>query len=343
MANRDAMTETAIEVSDLSKVYPGGKIAVNGLSFAVNRGEIFGLLGPNGSGKTTTVRILVTLLRKTSGSARVGDTDVTAQPREVRKKIGYAGQSVGLDDDLTARENLILQGLLHQMTKPQARARADELLEILTLTALADRQTMRFSGGERRRVDLATALMHRPPVLFLDEPTTGMDPQSRTALWEYLGLLKDEGTTILLTTQYLEEADKSCDRIAIIDEGRLLRIGSPATLKEELGADRITLTLDSELAGNPYERAAEVISASDGVHRVEQVEPLVLSVRAASMSLPQIIRDLEAGGIRILSVNTASVTLDDVFLRYTGHKIRSQVSSGPVASAAFMAAHGRRH
>jgi daunorubicin resistance ABC transporter ATP-binding subunit len=334
------MSSEAIEVEDLVKVYPGGAKAVNKLSFGVRRGEIFGLLGPNGSGKTTTVRILVTLLGRSSGVARVGGFDVARNPHEVRKIIGYAAQFIGLDNDLTARENLILQGRLHGLSAVEAAKRSAELLEVMSLTQSADQRTMRFSGGMRRRVDLVQALVHQPPILFLDEPTTGMDPQSRTALWQYLERLKRQGMTILLTTQYLEEADRACDRIAIIDEGKLLKIGSPGALKDELGADRITLTLASPFTEDPYDRAAQTLATCPDVRRVEQVEPLVLSVREAGASLPQIIRQIEAEGIRILSIRNAPVTLDDVFLRYTGRKVRTEVDTGPAVNAAFAAAHG---
>jgi ABC-2 type transport system ATP-binding protein len=288
------VTDAAIEVDDLTKTYPDGTVALAGLSFTVRQGEIFGLLGPNGSGKTTTVRILVTLLAKTSGIARITGLDVTRQPHQVRKKIGYAAQFIGLDDDLTARENLILSGRLHGMSKSQAGSRAAELLEILSLTATADDRVTRFSGGMRRRVDLAQALMHRPSVLFLDEPTVGMDPQSRGAFWRYLQQLRRDGTTVLLTTQYLEEADRSCDQIAIVDRGCRLTIGTPAALKDELGTQRITLTLDSRATDQPYRRAAEIVARGARVERVEQTEPLVLSVRDAAESLPPIIRQIEA-------------------------------------------------
>jgi daunorubicin resistance ABC transporter ATP-binding subunit len=333
----------AIEVEGLVKVYPGGSLAVDELSFQVREGEIFGLLGPNGSGKTTTVRILATLLRRSAGMARVGGFDVARDVRQVRKIIGYAAQSIGLDDDLTARENLILQGRLHGLSGAEAARRAAELLEVMSLTKSADVRTMRFSGGMRRRVDLVQALIHRPPILFLDEPTTGMDPQSRLALWDYLRQLKRDGMTILLTTQYLEEADRSCDRIAIIDEGRLLKIGNPVALKDEIGADRITLTLTSPITEDVYDRAAQIMAKCTEVRRVEQVEPLVLSVREAGASLPAIIRQIEAERIQILTIRNAPVTLDDVFLTYTGRKIRTEVDSGPAVSAAFAAAHGGRH
>jgi daunorubicin resistance ABC transporter ATP-binding subunit len=331
----------AIEVQDLVKVYPGGNRAVDGLSLRIRAGEVFGLLGPNGSGKTTTVRILVTLLARTSGTARVGGHDVTADIRKVREIIGYAGQTIGIDDDLTARENLVLQGRLHRMSGVAAEKRAAELLEIMSLTQVADVRAARFSGGMRRRLDLVQALVHAPPVLFLDEPTTGMDPQSRLALWQYLDRLRRDGVTILLTTQYLEEADRACDRVAIMDRGKLLRSGSPAAMKDELGADRVTFTLTSALAEDAYDRAAHVVGRYPEVARVEQVEPLVLSVRDTGAALPTIIRHLESEYIRILTVRNSAVTLDDVFLRYTGHKVRADPGLGrPAMSAAFAAMHG---
>jgi ABC-2 type transport system ATP-binding protein len=231
--------------------------------------------------------------------------------------------------------------LLHGMAPREAEQRSGELLEIMMLTDSADTKTSRFSGGMRRRADLIQALVHSPPILFLDEPTTGMDPQSRIALWGYLEKLKSEGTTILLTTQYLEEADRACDRIAIIDEGKLLKTGSPAVLKDELGTDRITLELTSELTEDTYARAARSLGKHPEVRQIEQVEPLVLSVSRAGASLPHIMRQLEADGLQITSIATTAVTLDDVFLRYTGHKVQSKVESGPSLSAAFAAVHGR--
>jgi daunorubicin resistance ABC transporter ATP-binding subunit len=331
----------AIEIEDLVKIYPGGAVAVDKLSLAVHSGEIFGLLGPNGSGKTTTVRILVTLLRPTSGTVRVGGLDVERFPHEVRRSIGYAAQFIGVDEDMTARENLVLMGRLHGLSAAQAARRAEELLDVMSMGSMADMRTGRFSGGMRRRIDLLQALVHRPPILFLDEPTTGMDPQSRIALWQYLHRLKRDGMTILLTTQYLEEADRACDRIAIIDEGRPLRTGSPAALKEELGADRITLTLDSALTEDTYQRAAQIVAKCPEVTRVEQVEPLVLATREAGTSLPEVIRQIEAERIQIRTIRSSAVTLDDVFLRYTGHKVRTEVRRENPMNALFAAIHGK--
>src|SRR5918996_398206 len=235
-----------IEVENLVKVYPDGTKAVDDVSFHVSAGEIYGFLGPNGAGKTTIIRILVTLLPKTSGSARVDGVEVDDDPEAVRKMIGYAAQFIGVDDDLTGRENLILQGRLHGMGRLDSQRRADELLEVFSLREAADKRVGAFSGGMRRRLDLAQALVHRPALLFLDEPTTGLDPQTRNALWRYLQELNEEGTTIFLTTQYMEEADRMSHRLAIIDHGTVIVSDSPASLKQEIGGDVITLTLPDD-------------------------------------------------------------------------------------------------
>jgi len=228
----------AIEVRNLVKVYRGGTRAVDGISLTVRRGEIFGCLGPNGSGKTTVTKILVTLLKPTAGTARITGIDVTRSPREVRTVIGYAGQFTGIDDDLTAAENAAFHGILRGLSHAEAWQRAPELLARFALGDVARQRAGRLSGGMRRRLDLALALVHRPKVIFLDEPTTGLDPQSRAALWAELRRRStEEGTTIFLTTQYLEEADRAADRVAIIDGGRLVAEGTPTALKEGLGAN----------------------------------------------------------------------------------------------------------
>ena len=220
------------------KVYQGGTRAVDGISLTVRRGEIFGFLGPNGSGKTTVTKILVTLLKPTAGTARITGIDVTRSPREVRTVIGYAGQFTGIDDDLTAAENAAFHGILHGLSHAEAWQRAPELLARFALGDVARQRAGRLSGGMRRRLDLALALVHRPKVIFLDEPTTGLDPQSRAALWAELRRRStEEGTTIFLTTQYLEEADRAADRVAIIDGGRLVAEGAPTVLKDGLGAN----------------------------------------------------------------------------------------------------------
>jgi ABC-2 type transport system ATP-binding protein len=233
-----------IEVRDLVKVYRGGTRALDGVSFEVATGELFGLLGPNGAGKTTAIRILATLLRATSGTARVAGIDVAAQPHEVRKRLGLAMQTATLDAFSTGRETLELAGRLHRVPAVELHRRADELLEMTGLTAVAKRLTGTYSGGMRRRLDLASALMHRPQLLILDEPTEGLDPQSRTTLWEELKRISASGTTMLLTTHYMEEADRLCNRLAIVDNGRIVVEGAPDELKRSVGAETVVLQLD---------------------------------------------------------------------------------------------------
>jgi ABC-2 type transport system ATP-binding protein len=332
----------AIEVEDLIKVYPGGKTALAGVSFSVDRGEIFGFLGPNGSGKTTAVRILVTLLRKTSGIARVGGLDVEAQAGRVRDSIGFAGQSVGVDDDLTAVENLTLGGVLHGRSYSAARQRAGEMLGIFSLADVAGVRAARLSGGMRRRLDLAQAMVHGPTVVFLDEPTTGLDPQSRKALWELLRHLSENGTTVFLTTQYLEEADRACDRVAILDDGRLVKVGTPRNLKQEVGGGRLTLTIRED---PDRTLAVQVLASIPNVTRVQpgrKGEPLVVYVDDPSTSAPLVLSLLQAEGIDVASLEQAQASLDDVFLRYTGERPRVEAGVEGAVSTGFASAHGRR-
>jgi ABC-2 type transport system ATP-binding protein len=334
--------DPAVEAEDLVKVYPGGTAALAGVSFAVGRGEIFGFLGPNGSGKTTTVRILVTLLRKTRGAARVAGFDTAADAHRVRQVIGYAGQLVGVDDDLTASENLAMTGFVHGLRHDQSWRRAADLLDAFSLAGAGGVRAGRLSGGLRRRLDLAQALVHRPAVLFLDEPTTGLDPQSRTALWAQLAGLRRDGTTVFLTTQYLEEADRACDRVAILNDGRLVTVGTPASLKEQAGGGSLRVSL----RGEPGRwRAAVVLGSMPGVVRVkpgEPGEPLVVYVRDARASTAPLIRLLDAEGIGVTAVEQAQASLDEVFLAYTGDRPRAEPAVTGAVSSVFTAAHGRR-
>jgi ABC-2 type transport system ATP-binding protein len=344
-ATSEILEETegpAIEVEDLTKVYAGGQTAVAGPSFSVDRGEIFGFLGPNGSGKTTTVKILVTLLRKTSGVARVGGFDTDGQPERIRELIGYSGQSVGIDDDLTAAENLAIDASLHGVPRDEALRRAADLIEAFSLGDVAGVRAGRLSGGLRRRLDLAQALVHRPAVLFLDEPTTGLDPQSRNALWDLLRHLSENGTTVFLTTQYLEEADRACDRVAILDGGRLVKVGTPQALKREVGGGRLVLMMADE-AG--LARAGRILATSPDVTRVEPrrpAAPLVVYVDDAPASVAPVLRQLEAEGLRITALEQAQASLDDVFLRYTGERPRVEARVEGAVSGMFGSGHGRR-
>jgi len=236
-APEGALDGAAVEAEGLVKTYRGrsGTVeAVRGVDLRVEAGEIFGFLGPNGAGKSTTVRMLTTLLSITDGSARVAGIDVAREPDAVRRRIGVALQEAGLDQRQTGRELLVLQGRLFELAPDEARSRAEELLELVELTGAADRRIKSYSGGMKRRLDLASALVHQPQVLFLDEPTTGLDPASRVTVWEEVRRINERGTTVFLTTQYLEEADQLCDRLAIIDDGRIVRQGTPAQLKAEL-------------------------------------------------------------------------------------------------------------
>jgi daunorubicin resistance ABC transporter ATP-binding subunit len=326
-------TGAVVDVADLVKVYPGGTRAVDGVSFSVGAGEFFGFLGPNGAGKTTTIRILATLTRPTSGSATVAGLDVTASPGAVRARIGLAMQVAALENLLTGRENLELVGRLHGVPEVELQRRVGELLELMNLTAAARRLAGTYSGGMRRRLDLATALVHRPEVLFLDEPTEGLDPQSRSALWDELLRINRAGTTMFLTTHYMEEADRLCGRLAIVDEGRIVLEGTPVALKRAVGADRAEVSLAPESQA----RAAELVAtgpgwlSNTGVEAVQTTESgLSMTVRDAHAAIPTIVRGLEAAGLVIEGLTTREPTLDDVFLQACGRHIRAEAADRPL-------------
>jgi ABC-2 type transport system ATP-binding protein len=317
-----------IEVDQLQKTYPDGTQAVKGISFAVEEGEFFGFLGPNGAGKSTTIKMLITLLRKSGGSIKVMGLDVDAQPDAVRRLIGYAAQEVGVDDDLTARENLLLQGELFHMDKTTLRQRTDELLELMDLTADADRPAGSYSGGMRKRLDLATGLMHRPRILFLDEPTTGLDPQNRANLWVYLERLnKQEKLTIFLTTHYMEEADRLCQRLAIIDHGQLKTIGSPAQLKQEIGGDVIALSFaaNGASAAEQRDKARALVGDLPFVTGTD-TNDVGLNVYAhnGGAAVPELLQVLSGAGLQVAQLSLTSPSLDDVFIKHTGSKIRDE-------------------
>ncbi len=317
-----------IEVQNLVKTYPDGTEAVRDISFDVDEGEFFGFLGPNGAGKSTTIKILITLLRKTSGDIRIIDMDVTSQTDEIRRQIGYAAQEVGVDDDLTARENLVLQGQLYHMERTLLRRRTDELLELMDLTADADRPAGSFSGGMRKRLDLATGLMHRPRLLFLDEPTTGLDPQNRANLWVYLERLnKQEKLTIFLTTHYMEEADRLCNRLAIIDNGQIKTMGSPRQLKQELGGDVIALrfTENAQSVDQQIGAACDVLRDAPFLMNLDHFDEGVnVYAQDGGAVVPEVLRLLDSAGLHVAQLSLTSPSLDDVFLKHTGHKIRDE-------------------
>lgn len=306
-----------IEASGLRKSYKD-VVALDGLDLAVPQGSVLGLLGPNGAGKTTAVSILTTLLPPDGGSATVAGADVIAQPHEVRKRIGLAGQNAAVDEHLTGYENLEMIGRLYRMGKQRSRERARELLAQLSLTDAADRPVKTYSGGMRRRLDLAGAMVADVPVLFLDEPTTGLDPGSRLELWAVIDELVDRGTTLLLTTQYLDEADRLADDIMVIDHGRAIASGTPDQLKEMVGGERIEVTVaEADRAGVARDLLSPL--ASGPIRADGRPETLLVPITGGAPVLTRALRDLDAAGIEVRDVMLRRPTLDDAFLTLTGH------------------------
>jgi ABC-2 type transport system ATP-binding protein len=323
------MDDAIIKVEGLVKVF-GGKVpvrALDGLDLTMERGGVYGLLGPNGAGKTTLIRVLTTLLPADAGSARITGVDVRQHPEQVRARIGLAGQYAAVDDHLTGRENIEMVGRLYGLPRRQARRRAGELLERIGLTAAADRQVKTYSGGMRRRLDLAACLVGRPQVLVLDEPTAGLDPASRRDLWALVGDLVEGGTTVLLTTQYLEEADQLAHRIAVIDHGRLVSEGTPDQLKDRVGGAVLELTV-------PDDDRARALST---LHTMQAEDPtddqhrgrIVLPAPDGARTLTQALRRLDAAGVTPEDVALRKPTLDDVFLALTGHRATTPTGNGP--------------
>ncbi len=307
----------AIKASGLAKAY-GDVVALNGIDIEVEQGTVLGLLGPNGSGKTTTVRILATLLQADSGSASVGGFDVATQPDEVRSVIGLTGQYAAVDEYLTGRENLELFGRLFHLSKFDAAKRAAELLDRFDLSDAADRGIKGYSGGMRRRLDLAASLIGRPNVLFLDEPTTGLDPRSRQGMWEVIEDLISEGTTVLLTTQYLEEADQLASRIVVLDHGNVIAKGTSNELKSQVGGDRIEIVVES--VGDVANAAALIQEFGSAPAITEDLtKTILLPVAGGSTAIVNIVRKLDENKIAIADIALRRPTLDDVFLSLTGH------------------------
>ncbi len=324
----------AIQVEDLVKVYPDGTRAVDGISFGVEDGEFFGFLGPNGAGKSTTIKIITTLLKRTSGTVSVAGHNLDREAQSIRKIIGVQAQETGVDEDLTGRENLELMGQLYGVTGEQLKNRVKTLLKLVGLEAEANKRAGFYSGGMKKRLDLASALVHTPQILFLDEPTTGLDPQSRAAIWNYLKDLNRNGkVTIFLTTQYMEEADRLCDKIAIVDLGKIVALGTPSQLKSEIGADVVTITMpEAELVEHSErrEQAAKILEAVPGIASVSVFENGVTSyVRNGGAAVPEVIRALDSAGINVGSISISSPSLDDVFLKHTGHRIRPEEVKRP--------------
>jgi len=290
--------------------------AVNGINLQVNAGEIFGFLGPNGAGKSTVVRMLTTLLRPTSGKAFVAGFDVAKYPNEVRQRIGVALQDAAIDPLMTGVELLRLQAVLYAIPKSKMKSRADELLERVGLTAAADRRVGTYSGGMRRRLDLALSLIHQPTVLFLDEPTTGLDPMSRVSLWEEVRRLNNEGTTVMLTTQYLEEADQLADRIAIIDKGVIVREGKPQELKAGVGFPTLVINVSRD-----QHELAKSILMGFGDLRPTAEGTLGVGLRGGAEAVTDVVRKLDESSIRVQHLELNEPSLDDVFAEATGHRL----------------------
>jgi ABC-2 type transport system ATP-binding protein len=321
------------------------------VSIEVGYGEIFGFLGPNGAGKTTTLRMLTTLLPIDTGTATVAGYDVARQPGQVRRQIGYVSQLGGSDELATGRENLVLQARLYGVSRARADQRAAALASLLDLASFADRRVSTYSGGQRRRLDIALGLVHEPSVLFLDEPTTGLDPQSRANLWEHIAALRASGTTVFLTTHYLEEADVLCDRLMIMDHGRIVAEGTPRSLKQQVAGDAIVISLrnsdqpgdqsdtqrdgpSSGQQGRDSERAAALLRGEPYVRELSAADGQVrMYVDDGGTALPQLIRVLDSHGIGVRSIEMSEPTLDDVFLRQTGRSLRD-AGAGPGSEAA---------
>ena len=325
-----AAADAILLVKDLRKTFDPDVRAVDGISFHVKRGEIFGFLGPNGAGKSTTIKIITTLIAKSAGSVQVDGLDLDTKPAKIREIIGYAAQDVGVDDDLTGRENLRLQCRFYHIARAESEARVNLIVQTVGLADAADRRAGTYSGGMRRRLDLAMALISKPKLLFLDEPTTGLDPQNRIAFWNNIKSLNEQGMTIFLTTQYMEEADRRCDRLCIIDHGKIMAQGTPAQLKAEIGADVIQIALKSDGAKNARDTAREALRRIPNVQDVQNFDAgVTVYAKNGPSVVPQIVRMLDDAGVQIAQLTLSAPSLDDVFLKHTGHQMRSEEVKPP--------------
>ncbi|MEF8825845.1 MAG: ATP-binding cassette domain-containing protein [Halapricum sp.] len=338
----DGGKESAIDTENLQVTYSDGTEAVKGVSLSIPRGEFFGFLGPNGAGKTTTIKTMSTLLQPTGGTVTVNGFDAVAEPRKIRESIGYMAQETSVDEELTARENLRFACESYGVPRGQRAERIEELLELVDLADVAGKRADDFSGGMKKRLDAATALVHRPPLVFLDEPTTGLDPKARNRLWEYFRRINEQGTTIFLTTQYLEEADQLCDRLAVILDGEIVAEGSPEVLKREVGGE--ILDVEFEDGSGERERAAEIARQVDvfpGEPTVEITDHgiTVTSPRARQHGTDLLVA-LRDAGITVTGFNVLAPTLDDVFLAITGEHLTDETAGSEATAAAIAAADG---
>ena len=336
-----------VHTEQLTRLY-GQLHAVDGVNFDVREGEIFGFLGPNGAGKSTTIKMLTTLVKPTSGRATVVGYDLATQATQIRNVIGYVAQEIGVDGRASGWENLELQGHLYHMSNTEIKQRVTELLELVDLAKDAKKLAGAYSGGMRKRLDIATGLIHRPKLLFLDEPTTGLDPQTRANLWEYIRRLNQEqGVTIFLTTHYLEEADRLCDRIAIIDHGKIMALDTPSNLKDQVSGDVISISFDSpEVPADPAKREAAKAALADQpwVTDIKESDKGGLNVYVAGgeTAMPQMLRILDQHNLPVVSISMSRPSLDDVFLKYTGHQMRDEAGGRPTMAQMGMNWGGRR-
>jgi ABC-2 type transport system ATP-binding protein len=326
-----------IDAQDLRMVYPAAKpgergtVAVDGVSFQVHRGEIFGFLGPNGAGKTTTISILTTLIAPTAGNAHIEGIDVLARPLEVRRKLGLVFQKSTADEELTGRENMLIEAGLYGLSGPAVNQRVTDLLAQMELAGSGDKFVKTYSGGMRRRLELAVGMVHNPRLVFLDEPTLGLDPQGRAGFWRYIRSLRDhQGLTVFMTTHYLDEADQLCDRIAVIDHGKIIALGTPKELKDSVGGDTLELSVAS---GAPDPTA--LLSAMPGVKGVTRTDDTYRVKCSNGESLvPKTVMAMEKAGIDVLGVTVIKPTLDEVFLGLTGHEYREEGEAPPSSDSA---------
>ncbi len=329
MATRRGGNDAAIIAEGLTKSF-GETQALKGIDLRVPQGTVLGLLGPNGAGKTTAVRILTTLIKPDSGRAEVAGVDVLKNPEQVRQRMGLTGQYAAVDEVLTGRENLIMFGQLYRLSAKSAKRRAEELLERFDLTDAADRSLKTYSGGMRRRLDLAASLIVAPPVIFLDEPTTGLDPRSRNGMWEVIEDLIRDGTTVLLTTQYLEEADQLADNIVVIDHGRVIAEGTASELKGQLGGERLEISVPAGTDLSLAERTLREIAALEDGEEVQidhEDHQLTVPFVAGGRGLPDALRRLDAAGLELVDIALRRPTLDEVFLTLTGRPVEEAGTS----------------
>ncbi|MFB6292818.1 MAG: ATP-binding cassette domain-containing protein [Halonotius sp.] len=311
---------SAIDASDVHVTYDDGTQAVQGVSLAVEEGEFFGFLGPNGAGKTTTIKTLVTLLYPTKGSVQINGYDTKANPQAVRESIGYMAQETSIDFELTPRENLRLACRMYGVPKQDREERIAELLDLADLQDVADKRAETFSGGMQKRLDTATVLVHRPPVVFLDEPTTGLDPEARLRVWEYFEKINNSGTTVFLTTQYLEEANKLCDRLAILQDGRITHTGTPEALKSAIGTETVTIVLEDP-SDHKRTRAMKIVrqlNTLDATAIEPTTDGITIEADNARSAVSELFTALSAKNITVANFDIQSPTLDDVFLTLAG-------------------------